>query len=207
MNINQHFPQQIQELQQYFSVENSGSLVRAIPGEGCDIPIYILGSSTDSAWLAAELGLPYAFAGHFAPQMMESAFEIYHQNYKPSAEFPEPYTIACVNGIAANTDDEAKKRATTLYQAFVNLIRNDRKPYAPPVNNMDEIWNQMEKTHVTQMLKYSFIGGKETVKNQISEFQKRFQVDELMITSHIYEHQARLQSYEIIREAADDLNA
>ena len=207
MNINQHFPQQIQELQQYFSVENSGSLVRAIPGEGCDIPIYILGSSTESAWLAAELGLPYAFAGHFAPQMMESAFEIYHQNYKPSAEFPEPYTIACVNGIAANTDDEAKKRATTLYQAFVNLIRNDRKPYAPPVNNMDEIWNQMEKTHVTQMLKYSFIGGKETVKNQISEFQKRFQVDELMITSHIYEHQARLQSYEIIREAADDLNA
>ena len=207
MNINQHFPQQIQELQQYFSVENSGSLVRAIPGEGCDIPIYILGSSTDSAWLAAELGLPYAFAGHFAPQMMESAFEIYHQNYKPSAEFPEPYTIACVNGIAANTDDEAKKRATTLYQAFVNLIRNDRKPYAPPVNNMDEIWNQMEKTHVTQMLKYSFIGGKETVKNQISEFQKRFQVDELMITSHIYDHQARLQSYEIIREAADDLNA
>ena len=207
MNINQHFPQQIQELQQYFSVENSGSLVRAIPGEGCDIPIYILGSSTDSAWLAAELGLPYAFAGHFAPQMMESAFEIYHQNYKPSAEFPEPYTIACVNGIAANTDDEAKKRATTLYQAFVNLIRNDRKPYAPPVNNMDEIRNQMEKTHVTQMLKYSFIGGKETVKNQISEFQKRFQVDELMITSHIYEHQARLQSYEIIREAADDLNA
>ena len=207
MNINQQFPQQIQELQQYFSVENSGSLVRAIPGEGCDIPIYILGSSTDSAWLAAELGLPYAFAGHFAPQMMESAFEIYHQNYKPSAEFPEPYTIACVNGIAANTDDEAKKRATTLYQAFVNLIRNDRKPYAPPVNNMDEIWNQMEKTHVTQMLKYSFIGGKETVKNQISEFQKRFQVDELMITSHIYEHQARLQSYEIIREAADDLNA
>ncbi|MDN3607626.1 LLM class flavin-dependent oxidoreductase [Kaistella yonginensis] len=207
MNINQHFPQQIQELQQYFSVENSGSLVRAIPGEGCDIPIYILGSSTDSAWLAAELGLPYAFAGHFAPQMMETAFEIYHQNYKPSAEFPEPYTIACVNGIAANTDDEAKKRATTLYQAFVNLIRNDRKPYAPPLNNMDEIWNQMEKTHVTQMLKYSFIGGKETVKNQISEFQKRFQVDELMITSHIYEHQARLQSYEIIREAADDLNA
>ncbi|QBO58311.1 LLM class flavin-dependent oxidoreductase [Chryseobacterium salivictor] len=207
MNINQHFPQQIQELQRYFSVENSESLVRAIPGEGCDIPIYILGSSTDSAWLAAEMGLPYAFAGHFAPQMMETAFEIYHQNYQPSKEFPQPYTIACVNGIAAETDEEAKKLSTTLYQAFVNLIRNDRKPYAPPVDDMDEIWNPMEKAHVMQMLHYSFTGGEETIKNQMSQFQKRFQVNELMITSHIYEHEARLKSYGIIRKATDALNA
>ncbi|MGA9213272.1 LLM class flavin-dependent oxidoreductase [Kaistella sp.] len=206
MNINQHFPQQIQELQRYFSVENAESLVRAIPGEGCDIPIYILGSSTDSAWLAAELGLPYAFAGHFAPQMMEAAFEIYHQNYQPSKEFPEPYTIACVNGIAAETDEEANKLMTTLYQAFVNLVRNDRKPYAPPVDDMDEIWNPMEKMHVQNMLKYSFVGSKETIKKEMQEFQKRFRVDELMITSHIYEHEARLKSYEIIRNAVDDLN-
>lgn len=205
-NINQHFPQQIQELQRYFSVENSQSLVRAIPGEGCDIPIYVLGSSTDSAWLAAELGLPYAFAGHFAPQMMESAFEIYHQNYRPSKEFPDPYTIACVNGIAAETDTEATKLSTTLYQAFVNLIRNDRKPYAPPVDDMDEIWNPMEKMHVQNMLKYSFIGGKETIKKEMEQFQKRFRVNEFMITSHIYEHEARLKSYEIIRNAVDDLN-
>lgn len=205
-NINQHFPQQIQELQRYFSVENSGSLVRAIPGEGCDVPIYVLGSSTDSAWLASELGLPYAFAGHFAPQMMESAFEIYHQNYRPSKEFPDPYTIACVNGIAAETDEEATKLSTTLYQAFVNLIRNDRKPYAPPVNDMDEIWNPMEKMHVQNMLKYSFIGSKETIKKEMEQFQKRFRVNEFMITSHIYEHEARLKSYEIIRNAVDDLN-
>ena len=205
-NINQHFPQQIQELQRYFSVENSGSLVRAIPGEGCDVPIYVLGSSTDSAWLASELGLPYAFAGHFAPQMMESAFEIYHQNYRPSKEFPEPYTIACVNGIAAETDEEATKLSTTLYQAFVNLIRNDRKPYAPPVDDMDEIWNPMEKMHVQNMLKYSFIGSKETIKKEMEQFQKRFRVNEFMITSHIYEHEARLKSYEIIRNAVDDLN-
>ncbi|MCZ2084920.1 MAG: LLM class flavin-dependent oxidoreductase [Flavobacteriales bacterium] len=205
-NINQHFPQQIQELQRYFSVENSQSLVRAIPGEGCDVPIYVLGSSTDSAWLAAELGLPYAFAGHFAPQMMESAFEIYHQNYRPSKEFPDPYTIACVNGIAAETDTEATKLSTTLYQAFVNLIRNDRKPYAPPVDDMDEIWNPMEKMHVQNMLKYSFIGGKETIKKEMEQFQKRFRVNEFMITSHIYEHEARLKSYEIIRNAVDDLN-
>lgn len=205
-NINQHFPQQIQELQRYFSVENSQSLVRAIPGEGCDVPIYVLGSSTDSAWLAAELGFPYAFAGHFAPQMMESSFEIYHQNYRPSKEFPDPYTIACVNGIAAETDTEATKLSTTLYQAFVNLIRNDRKPYAPPVDDMDEIWNPMEKMHVQNMLKYSFIGGKETIKKEMEQFQKRFRVNEFMITSHIYEHEARLKSYEIIRNAVDDLN-
>ena len=205
-NINQYFPQQIQELQKYFSIENSGSLVRAIPGEGCDIPIYILGSSTDSAWLAAEMGLPYAFAGHFAPQMMETAFEIYHQNYEPSKEFPTPYTIACVNGIAAETDVEATKLSTTLYQAFVNLIRNDRKPYAPPVDDMDEIWNQMEKMHVQNMLKYSFVGSEETVKSQMKEFQRRFQVNEMMITSPIYEQEARINSYAVIRKAVDELN-
>ncbi len=203
MNINQHFPQQIRDLQKYFSKENSDSLVRAIPGEGCDIPIYVLGSSTDSAWLAAKNGLPYAFAGHFAPQMMETAFEIYHQNYQPSKEFPKPYIIACVNGIAAETDAEAKKLATTLYQAFVNLIRNDRKPYAPPVDDMDKIWNPMEKAHVQNMLQYSFIGSQETITKQIKEFQKRFRVDELMISTHIYEQEARLKSYEIIRNSVN----
>ncbi len=206
-NINQHFPNQIKELQQYFSTENSTSLVRAIPGEGCDIPIYILGSSTDSAWLAAEMGLPYAFAGHFAPQMMEVAFEIYHQNYRPSQEFPNPYTIACVNGIAADTDEEARKLSTTLFQAFVNLIRNDRKPYSPPVDDMDEIWNSMEKAHVEKMLKYSFVGSKETVKKEMLAFQKRFLVNEMMITAPIYDHEARVKSYAIIRNAVDELNA
>lgn len=205
-NINQHFPQQIQELQRYFSVENSESVVRAIPGEGCNIPIYILGSSTDSAWLAAEMGLPYAFAGHFAPQMMEVAFEIYHQNYQPSKEFPQPYTIACVNGVAAETDEEAKKLITTLYQAFVNLVRNDRKPYSPPVDDVDEIWNPMEKAHVQNMLKYSFVGSEETLKNDLNDFQRRFQVNELMINSAIYEQDARIKSYEIFRKVVDELN-
>ena len=205
-NINQHFPQQIQELQRYFSIENADSLVRAIPGEGCDVPIYMLGSSTDSAWLAAELGLPYAFAGHFAPQMMEAAFEIYHQNYKPSTEFPNPYTIACVNGIAAETDEEAQKLSTTLYQAFVNLIRNDRKYYAPPVDDMDDVWNPMEKAHVQNMLKYTFVGSEETIKSTMKAFQERFQVNEIMITSAIYDQEARIESYALIRKVADSLN-
>ena len=206
MIINEQFPRQIRELQQYFSSQNSESAVRAIPGEGCDIPIYVLGSSTDSAWLAAEFGLPYAFAGHFAPEMMSFAFEIYRDNYKPSEKFPEPYIIACVNGIAAETDDEAKKLATTLYQAFINIIRNDRKPYSPPVDNMDEIWNPMEKAGVLQKLRYSFIGSEETVKRQTENFQKMFNVDEIMITSHIYDHEARLKSYGIFRNVVDSLS-
>lgn len=205
MNINQHFPHQIQELQRYFSVENSKSAVRAIPGEGCDIPIYILGSSTDSAWLAAKLGLPYAFAGHFAPDMMAVAFEIYRTNYEPSEGFPQPYIIACVNGIAADTDEEAKKLSTTLYQAFINIIRDDRKPYSPPVDDIDNVWNPMEKAHVMKMLRYSFIGSENTIKTKIQEFQEMFSVDELMITSHIYEQEARLKSYAIIRKAVDSL--
>ncbi len=206
MNINQHFPQQIQELQRYFSVENSKSAVRAIPGEGCDIPIYILGSSTDSAWLAAKMGLPYAFAGHFAPDMMATAFEIYRSNYEPSEEFPKPYLIACVNGIAAETDQQAKKLANTLYQAFTNIIRDDRKPFSPPVDDIDDVWNSMEKAHVLRMLRYSFIGSPASLKNQIAEFQELFQVDELMITSHIYEHEAKLRSCEIFRNVVDELN-
>lgn len=205
MIINEQFPRQILELQQYFSVENATSLVRAIPGEGCDIPIYILGSSTDSAWLAAEMGLPYAFAGHFAPDMMVHAFQIYRENYKPSEKFPESYAIACVNGIAAETDEEAKKLSTTLYQAFLNIIRNDRKPYSPPVEDIDEIWNPMEKAHVLKMLRYSFIGSEETIQSKLTSFQEAFQVDELMITSHIYDEQARLKSYEIIKTAVDGM--
>lgn len=206
MNINQHFPQQIQQLQQFFSVENARSAVRAIPGEGCDIPIYVLGSSTDSAWLAASMGLPYAFAGHFAPAMMETAFEIYRTNYEPSEKFPQPYIIACVNGIAAVTDEEARKLSTTLYQAFINIIRDDRKPFSAPVDDIDEVWNAMEREHVLKMLRYSFIGSESSVQSQIKEFQQIFNVDELMITSHIFDHDARLKSYGIIRNAVDALH-
>jgi luciferase family oxidoreductase group 1 len=203
--INEQFPRQILELQRYFSVENVDALVRAIPGEGCDIPMYILGSSTDSAWLAAEMGLPYAFAGHFAPEQMEMAFRIYKDNYEPSERFQKPYTIACVNGIMADSNEEAYFLATTLFQAFINIVKNDRKPYSPPIEDMDEVWSPMEKTAVLQKLKFSFIGNKESVKNQLEQFQERFQVDEVMITSHIYDHQKRVYSYELFKKVVDSL--
>ncbi|WP_417430732.1 LLM class flavin-dependent oxidoreductase [Halpernia sp.] len=204
--INEQFPRQILELQKYFSKENSSALVRAIPGEGQYIPIYILGSSTESAYLAAELGLPYAFAGHFAPEMMREAFYIYRENFQPSEQLERPYTIACVNGIAAETEEESKILATTLYQAFLNIIRNDRKPFPAPSKDMDEIWNPMEKAGILQKLKYSFIGNPESIENQIKEFQNTFHVDELMITSHIYSQKAKLKSYEILKTTVNNLN-
>ena len=204
--INEQFPRQILELQRYFSTENSDALVRAIPGEGLDIPLYILGSSTDSAWLAAEFGLPYAFAGHFAPDQMEMAFKIYREHFEPSKYLYKPYIIACVNGIAGETSEEATFLSTTLFQAFINIIRNDRKPFPKPVSDMDNIWSPMEKAMVLKMLKFSFIGDHSQIADQLKDFQEKYQVDELMINSHIYDHQKRLSSYEIIRKAADSLS-
>ncbi|MFP7656034.1 LLM class flavin-dependent oxidoreductase [Chryseobacterium proteolyticum] len=203
--INEQFPRQILELQRYFSKENSNSLVRAIPGEGLDIPLYILGSSTDSAWLAAELGLPYAFAGHFAPEQMEMAFSIYREHFEPSKQLDKPYIIACVNGTAAETSEEAHQLSTTLFQAFLNIIRNDRKPFAPPVADMDDIWSPMEKSAVLQKLRYSFIGDQSEIEKKLKDFQEKFNVDELIINSHIYDHQKRLDSYGIFRKAMDSL--
>ncbi|UFH33521.1 LLM class flavin-dependent oxidoreductase [Chryseobacterium sp. C-71] len=203
--INEQFPRQILELQRYFSKENSNALVRAIPGEGLDIPLYILGSSTDSAWLAAELGLPYAFAGHFAPDQMDMAFKIYREHFEPSQYLDKPYIIACVNGVAAETSEEANFLSTTLFQAFINIIRNDRKPFPKPVEDMDSIWSPMEKTMVLKMLKFSFVGNQSEIAEQLRNFQDKYQVDELMINSHIYDHSKRLESYEIIKRAVDSL--
>jgi luciferase family oxidoreductase group 1 len=203
--INEQFPRQILELQRYFSKENSNALVRAIPGEGLEIPLYILGSSTDSAWLASEMGLPYAFAGHFAPEQMEMAFKIYREHFEPSKYLDKPYIVACVNGIAAETSEEAHKISTTLFQAFINIVRNDRKPFAPPVEDMDEVWSPMEKSMVLQKLRYTFIGNQEEIAEKLKSFQEKFNVDELMITSHIFDHHKRLKSYELIKQAKDSL--
>lgn len=203
--INEKFPRQILEVQKYFSVENARSKVRAFPGEGSHVPIYVLGSSTDSAWLASELGLPYAFAGHFAPDQMEYAFHIYKENFRPSRYLDQPYTIACVNAIAAENDAKANFIATTLFQGFVNLIRDQRQPYAPPVEDMDEIWNPMEKAHVLRMLRYTFIGSKDTIKESLQSFQERFDVDEYMFSTMVYSHADRLKSYEIMKQVQEEL--
>lgn len=196
-NNTNDFPQNILKLQAYFSKENSTSRVRAIPGEGLNIPIWILGSSTDSAELAAILGLPYAFASHFAPTQFYAAVNLYRKNFRPSEYLQKPKVMACVNVIAANTDKEANMLATSLYQMFIGIITGNRKRLQPPVENMDEIWNDYEKEMTAQMLAYSFIGRPATIKKNIQKFIEENALDEIMITSNIYDQQAKLYSFEL----------
>ncbi|SHI63483.1 luciferase family oxidoreductase, group 1 [Arenibacter nanhaiticus] len=192
------FPRDIEALQQYFSIENSRAPVRAIPGEGSDIPLYLLGSSTFSAQLAGKKGLPYAFASHFAPAQLHQALGLYHQNFEPSPQCNKPYTIACVNIIAADTDEEARYIETSLQQLALGIIRNTRKPLPPPLDNMDELWDEREKAQIQQMMYYSFVGNKETIERELSAFVAATQVNEIMVVSHIFDHEERLKSYEIV---------
>ncbi|MDB5249400.1 MAG: luciferase [Segetibacter sp.] len=194
------FPESLMELQKYFSAENKNSKVRAIPGEGLDIPIWLLGSSTYSAQLAAILGLPFAFASHFAPTYLYDALKLYRDNFKPSESLQEPYALACVNVVAADTDKEANYLATSFFQLAMGIIHGSTKPLRPPVENMDAIWTEPERAAILQMMKYSFIGGPSTVQQKLQQFLDQTQVDEIMITSHIYEHEARLHSYEILAQ-------
>lgn len=192
------FPQDVRELQQYFSSENKEAQVRAIPGEGLDIPIYLLGSSTFSAQLAGMMGLAYAFASHFAPAELEAALTIYRNRFTSSSQAQKPYSIACVNVIAADTDKEAQRLATSQQQFALGIIRNERKPLPPPVDSMDGLWREGEKAAIQQMMRYSFIGTKETIGEELAAFIDRTGVNEVMMVSHIHDHQARLKSYEIV---------
>ena len=196
----QNFPQDVLKLQTYFSHDNSRSSVRAIPGEGLDIPIWILGSSTDSARLAAALGLPYAFASHFAPAQFLTAIKIYRDNFKPSESLDAPYVLACVNVVAADSDAEAQKNATSLYRLFKGIITGKRELLQAPVNSIDDVLNEYEQEQVNQMLSCTFIGSKETIAEDLQAFLDQTQVDEIMATSHIFEHQARLRSYELLAD-------
>ena len=196
----EEFPQQVLELKKYFSKENSTAKVRAIPGEGVDIPMWILGSSTDSAHLAAYFGMPYAFAGHFAPAQMQTAFGIYKNEFRPSEQLSEPYIMACVNIIAADTDDEAHYLATSAYQAFLGIIRDKRQLLQPPVHNMEDMWNEFEEAQVKQMLSGSFIGSPSSLEKNIQSFITLSGVDELMINAHIYDFDAKLHSYKLVSE-------
>lgn len=199
-NAVNEFPQNVLKLQAYFSEKNSTSKVRAIPGEGLNIPIWILGSSTDSAQLAGILGLPYAFASHFAPAQFEAAIQLYRQTFRPSESLKKPYVMACVNMIAADTDQEANKLATSLYQMFLGIVSGDRKLLQPPVDNMDELWTEYEKAMASQMLSLSFIGTPEKIKKEMQNFINQTRIDEIMVISNIYEQQAKLHSYELFAE-------
>jgi luciferase family oxidoreductase group 1 len=194
------FPEHVEELMTYLSAENSSARVRAFPGEGLNIPIWLLGSSTFSAQLAAYLGLPFAFASHFAPTNLHAALKIYRETFRPSASLQEPYAIACVNVMAANSDEEAEHIATSMKIFALGILHNTRKPLQPPVKSMEGIWNEAEKAAVQQLMYYSFVGGPDTVKQKLEGFLEETGVNELMVVSHIYEHAARIRSYEILTE-------
>ncbi|UFH45206.1 LLM class flavin-dependent oxidoreductase [Flavobacterium galactosidilyticum] len=201
----QRFPQNVAELQKYFSKDNAAENVRAFPAEGTNVPIWILGSSLDSAALAAANGLPYAFAGHFAPKLMYQAFQYYRDHFQPSQYLDQPKTMACVNAIVADTDNEAEILATSLTQMFLNLIRNDRKPLQPPVESMDGVMSEQEHFHVNQMTACSFVGSKNKVEAKLKQFIEYTKIDEVMITSPIFNQEDKMKSVRLMKEVIDNI--
>ena len=196
-----NFAEDIQRLQLFFSEENKTSNLRAIPGEGLDIPIWILGSSTDSARVAAALGLPYAFASHFAPAYFLQAIALYRQYFQPSAQLKKPYVMACVNVVAADTDSAAATLATSVQQLFLGIITGKRKRLQPPNDALLETITAEQQTAMQQMLQYSFVGSKTTIEKKLKQFIADTGIDEIMATSHIFDHEARLHSYALFAEA------
>ncbi|WP_118975034.1 LLM class flavin-dependent oxidoreductase [Taibaiella koreensis] len=198
-----NFGRSIEELQQYLGNTSEHARVRAFPGEGTDIPIWVLGSSTDSAFLAAEMGLPYAFAAHFAPAQFRHAVDIYKKNFSPSPYLQQPYMMACVNVIGADTNAEAAYQATSMYRMFLGIITNQRKGLQPPVETMDGLWGLQERAAVAQMTACTFIGNRETLREKLLPFIEETGIDELMVTSNIYDTEKRLHSYAVLKEAME----
>lgn len=195
------FGELIEELVSYTSESQEDQRVKAIPGAGITIPIWILGSSLYSAQLAARLGRPYAFAGHFAPGAMEEAFELYRHQFLPSRYLSKPHTMAGISIIAADTTEHAQFLATSMYQRFVSLVRGGLRPTPPPVKHMDAYWTIQEKMTVESMTRTMIVGDKESVRRGMQNFIDSTQVDELIITSDVYDHKERLKSFEIIADA------
>lgn len=198
---NVEFPDQLNELMAYFNPAKfaSNNPVKAIPGEGLQIPIWLLGSSDFSARLAAQLGLPFSFAGHFSPSFTTPAIKTYRENFRPSDILKEPYVMMGLNLTAADTDEKAKWLFSSTEQHFLGLVRG--KPVQiQPATDMDKIWNGYEKQAVYQSIFGSIVGSPQTVKEQLEETIENTQVDEIMLTSYIFNHEDRLRSYEIVSE-------
>ena len=200
------FSDEIQKIQNYFSTNNASEKVRATVAEGVDVPLYILGSSTTSAHLAAKKGLPYAFASHFASPELMNAFEIYHREFQPSKDLGKPYTLAGVNIIIADTDEEADRISTSLYKMIISLLTGKRDRMQAPEDMTRELRGMSQHLSVQRMLKYSFIGSKETVKKQVKDFIESTQVDELIAVTNVYDIQDRIKSYRLFAEVMGELN-
>jgi luciferase family oxidoreductase group 1 len=196
-----NFPQDVLELQAYFAPAAPGQRLEAVPAAGAELPLWILGSSTFGAHLAAELGLPYAFASHFAPEQLIEALHIYRSRFKPSEQLDKPYAMAGINIIAAESDREARRLATTQQMSFAEIFRGARGLSRPPIDDIETFWSPLEKARASQMLARSVIGSPDTVRAGIAAFVAETGVDEIMIVSDVYDHAARLRSFEIIAAA------
>jgi luciferase family oxidoreductase group 1 len=201
------FPQDVLELQSLLAPVKPGQAVRAVPGYGTEVPIWILGSSTFGAELAAALGLPYAFASHFAPAALIDALDIYRRTFKPSKQLNPsnqlgPHAMMGVNVVAADTDEEARHLFTTVQQSFTNILRASPGKLQPPIDNIEEYWTPAEKRQASRMLKHSIVGSPETVRRGLASFAALTNADELMVVCSVYDHSARVRSYEIVAELA-----
>jgi luciferase family oxidoreductase group 1 len=192
------FPQDVLELLSYFKAAQAGQAVRAYPGAGLDVPVWILGSSLFGAQLAAALGLPFAFASHFAPDYLLAALRLYREGFRPSVYLSSPYAMAGIAVVAADSDDEARRLLTSLQIQFVNLRRGLPSPLQPPRDNLDGFWTETERAGVEHAMAYAIIGGPDTVARGLRQFIAMTGADELMITAQIYDHGARCHSYEIV---------
>ena len=196
----ERFPQDVIELQMFLGPVQPGQRIEAVPGSNSNIPLWILGSSLFGAQLAAELGLPYGFASHFAPQALDQALNIYRARFKPNEKMAKPYALIGVNIIAAETDEEAKFLATSQQMSFANLVRGQRKLTQPPIDDIDTYWTPQERAQASAMLNFSIIGARDTVRKGIDALLERTQADELMIVSDMYDPEKRRRSVEIIAE-------
>ena len=194
------FPQDVQELQALFGPVRPNQRIQAVPGAGLRVPLWILGSSLFGAQLAALLGLPYAFASHFAPAALGDALPIYRKKFEASQQLERPYAMACVNVFAADTDAEARRLFTSLQMAFTDLHRGTRGLQRPPIDDIDTYWTPTEKMQAGSMLTHSFVGSRDTVRAGIERFVQQTKVDELMVVSNMFDIEARKRSYAILAE-------
>jgi len=197
-NTDETFPLDLAELQSYFAAASPGQAVRAVPGAGADVPIWLLGSSLFSARLAAKSGLRFAFASHFAPELLLHAFHVYHNEFQPSATLQEPYAMATVNVILAETDGEARKLFTSQQQAVLNIRRGRAGQLPPPRDTMAGLWSYAEEAMVEQVLTYAFVGSPDNVAPRLDAFIERTQADEVMVATHVYDLGARIRSLEML---------
>ena len=192
------FPDDVRELQAFLGPLQPGQSVRLFLAPALNVPIWILGSSLFGAQLAADFGLPYAFASHFAPDALMLALQVYRREFRPSAQLDKPYAMVGVNVIVAETDAEARRLFTSAQQGFTNAVRGTRRQLAPPIDDIESYWSPMEKAHVSNMLACSFVGSPQTVRTGLEKFIEQTRADELMVSSAIYDHSARLRSYELL---------